>query len=173
MNCCKHCESEEVVKNGRVRDQQRYKCKICGLNFVPGDKRVKADTAIKRAFAVLLYALGQSSSGLIAKVCGVTPPAVQKWLKREAAWLGAPEMPAPITEMECAERWHFIGSNNTKSGSSRRWIVLHGDLWPGLSAVVMRQPSSDAPNRSSPERTASLTPTMGTPSPTSCRRNAT
>jgi transposase len=149
MNCCKHCDSEEVVKNGRVRDQQRYKCKICGLNFVPGDKRVKADTAIKRAFAVILYSLGKSSYGLIAKLFGVTPPAVQKWLKREAALLGEPEIPATIQEMEFDEMWHFIGSKKTKSGSSRRWIVLHGELWPGLSAVVMLQPSSDSTRKSS------------------------
>ncbi|MGH9470127.1 MAG: IS1/IS1595 family N-terminal zinc-binding domain-containing protein, partial [Terriglobia bacterium] len=51
MNGCKRCDSKEVVKNGCVRDQQRYKCKSCGLNFVMGDKRVKPDTAIKRAFA--------------------------------------------------------------------------------------------------------------------------
>lgn len=149
MNCCKHCESAEVVKNGRVRGQQRYKCKLCGLNFVPGDKRVKADTAIKRAFAVILSSLGKSSYGFIAKLFGVTPPAVQKWLKREAALLGAPEIPATIKAMEFEEMWHFIGSKKTKAGSSRRWIVLHGELWPGWSAVVMLPPSSDSTKRSS------------------------
>ncbi len=142
MNRCKHCDSKEVVKNGYVRDQQRYRCKSCGLNFVMGDKRVKSDTAIKRAFAVILYSLGKSSYGFIAKLFGVTPPAVQKWLRREAALLGEPKIPTTIQEMEFDEMWHFIGSKKTKSGSSRRWIVLHGELWPGLSAVVMLQPSN-------------------------------
>lgn len=142
MNWCKHCDSKEVVKNGWVRDQQRYRCKSCGLNFVMGDKRVKPDTAIKRAFAVILYSLGKSSYGFIAKLFGVTPPAVEKWLKREAALLREPEIAATIQEMEFDEMWHFIGSKKTKSGSSRRWIVLHGELLPGLSAVVMLQPSN-------------------------------
>jgi hypothetical protein len=113
-----------------------------------GDKRVKEDTAIKRAFAVILYSLGKSSYGFIAKLFGVTRPAVQKWLKREAGLLGEPVIPATIEEMEFDAMWHFIGSKKTNSGSSRPWIVLHGELSPGFSAVVMLQPSSGSATKS-------------------------
>lgn len=148
MNHCKQCDGKDFVKNGCVRGQQRYRCKSCGLNFVVGDKRVKEDSAIKRAFAVILYSLGKSSYGFIAKLFGVTRPAVQKWLRREANLLGAPEIPATIEEMEFDEMWHFIGSKKTNSGSSRPWIVLHGELSPGFSAVVMLQPSSGSTTKS-------------------------
>ena len=145
---CKNCEEKQVVKNGIVRQQQRYRCKSCGYNFVLGDKRVKMETAVKRAFAVILYALGKSSYGFIAKLFGVTPPAVQKWLKQEAEILIEPEISAEITEMEFDEMWHFVGSKKTKNGLSKPWIVLHGELWPGLSAVVMLQPSNGSTTRS-------------------------
>ena len=145
---CKNCEEKQIVKNGIVRQQQRYRCKSCGYNFVLGDKRIKLDTAVKRAFAVILYALGKSSYGFIAKLFGVTPPAVQKWLKKEAEILKEPEISAEITEMEFDEMWHFVGSKKTKNGLSKPWIVLHGELWPGLSAVVMLQPSSGSTTRS-------------------------
>jgi transposase len=148
MNRCKQCDGKDFVKNGFVRGQQRYRCKSCGLNFVVGDKRVKEDTAIKRAFAVILYSLGKSSYGFIAKLFGVTRPAVQKWLRREADLLGTPEIPVTIKEMEFDEMWHFIGSKKTNSGSSRPWIVLHGELSPGFSAVVMLQPSSGSTTKS-------------------------
>ena len=148
MNRCKHCEGKKFVKNGRVRGQQRYRCKNCGLNFVAGDKRVKEDTAVKRAFAVILYSLGKSSYGFIAKLFGVTRPAVQKWLRREAGLLSEPAIPATIEEMEFDEMWHFIGSKKTSSGSSRPWIVLHGELSAGFSAVVMLQPSSGSTTKS-------------------------
>jgi transposase-like protein len=148
MNRCKQCDGKDFVKNGFVRGQQRYRCKSCGLNFVVGDKRVKEDTAIKRAFAVILYSLGKSSYGFIAKLFGVTRPAVQKWLRRETDLLGTPEIPATIEEMEFDEMWHFIGSKKTNSGSSRPWIVLHGELSPGFSAVVMLQPSSGSTTKS-------------------------
>jgi transposase-like protein len=39
MSVCKNCKSEEVVKSGKVRGKQRYKCKDCGYNFVNGDER--------------------------------------------------------------------------------------------------------------------------------------
>lgn len=148
MLSCKNCEDKQIVKNGIVRQQQRYRCKSCGYNFVLGDKRIKLDTAVKRAFAVILYALGKSSYGFIAKLFGVTPPAVQKWLKKEAETLKEPEVSAKITEMEFDEMWHFVGSKKTKNGLSKPWIVLHGELWPGLSAVVMLQPSSGSTTKS-------------------------
>ncbi len=31
--CCKQCGSDAHVKNGRMRNKQRYLCKGCGLNF--------------------------------------------------------------------------------------------------------------------------------------------
>ncbi len=111
MARCKNCHGATTVKNGCVR---RYQCKACGYNFVAGDDRMKAETAVKRAFAVILYALGKSSYGFIAKLFGVTPPAVQKWLQREADLLDEPEIPGTIREMEFDEMWHFIGSKKQK-----------------------------------------------------------
>ena len=90
MARCKNCHGAETVKNGCVRNKQRYQCKDCGYNFVVGDARMKAETAVKRAFAVILYALGKSSYGFIAKLFGVTPPAVQKWLQGGKRKLLAP-----------------------------------------------------------------------------------
>jgi len=37
-NVCKRCGSDHYIMNGRVRSQQRYKCKSCGCNFIFGDK---------------------------------------------------------------------------------------------------------------------------------------
>ena len=148
MARCKNCQGAETVKNGCVRNKQRFHCKDCGYNFVVGDDRMKAETAVKRALAVILYALGKASYGFIAKLFGVTPPAVQKWLQREADRLDEPEIPGTIREMEFDEMWHFIGSKKTKSGSSKPWIVLQSELWPGFSAVVMLQPSSGSTRKS-------------------------
>ena len=148
MLSCKNCDNQQIIKNGNVRGKQRYRCKACEFNFVSGDKRVKLDTAVKRAFAVILYALGKSSYGFIAKLFGVTPPAVQKWLKQEASMLEEPQISAEIKEMEFDEMWHFVGSKKTKNGLLKPWIVLHGELLPGLSGVVMLQPLSDSTTRS-------------------------
>jgi len=35
----KNCGSTHYIKNGKIREKQRYKCKECGYNFVVGDER--------------------------------------------------------------------------------------------------------------------------------------
>jgi transposase len=57
---CKRCGSEEQVKNGLMRGQQRYLCKGCGLNFTDTPTRGKP-LALKAA-AVLLYVSGMSAA---------------------------------------------------------------------------------------------------------------
>jgi len=148
MARCKNCHRAEIVTNGYVRHKQRYQCKACGYNVVVGDDRMQAETAVKRAFAVILYALGKSSYGFLAKLFGVTPPAVHKWLQREADRLDELAIPGTIRDMECDEMGHFIGSQTTTRGSSKPWIVLQSEPWPGCSAVVMLQPSSGSTRRS-------------------------
>jgi len=34
---CKNCGSSQIVKNGKVNNQQRYKCKECGKQFINND----------------------------------------------------------------------------------------------------------------------------------------
>lgn len=43
MNC-KYCHSESVVKNGKVKGKQVYKCKACGKRFVKNGKFAKMRT---------------------------------------------------------------------------------------------------------------------------------
>jgi len=117
-------------------------------NFVIGDKRIDHNTAVKRAFAVILYGLGRLSYGFIAKLFGVTPAAVQKWIKKEADLMAEPEISGKIKKIEFDEMWHFIGKKKVKNGSSRHWTVLQGELSPGLQVVVMLRPSSDSTTKS-------------------------
>ena len=47
----KKCESESIVKNGKVRGKQRYLCKECGYNFVEGDARTNEKIQAKKQCA--------------------------------------------------------------------------------------------------------------------------
>ncbi|MDR3349881.1 MAG: hypothetical protein LBO03_09870, partial [Acidaminococcales bacterium] len=58
---CKNCKSESTVKNGIVREKQRYRCNKCGYNFVEGDDRTNEKIAAKKAMCVLLHSLGKAS----------------------------------------------------------------------------------------------------------------
>jgi len=143
VDCCKDCGGKRVIKNGYVREKQRYKCKDCCLNFIDGDRRVKASTTVKRALAVILYSLGKASFTMLGKLFGNSPSVVYRWIVKEMDKTKEPILSGDIKEIAFDEMWHFINSKKTKNGSSRPWIVAQGELLPGLQAVVMLQRSSD------------------------------
>jgi transposase-like protein len=108
---CKKCGSEHYVKNGKAREQQRYKGKECGFNFVVGDQREKF-TPEMRALSLLLYDRGKASYGFIAKLFKVSSVAVMKLIKREAAKMPEPEIDSSIQEVTFDEMWHFVNKKS-------------------------------------------------------------
>jgi transposase len=103
---CKRCGSEEHVKNGLMRGQQRYLCKGCGLNFTNTPPRGKP-LALKAA-AVLLYVSGLSMNRT-AKLLGVSTPTVQAWLEQfAAASAQKPEPEGRAVVIELDEMWHYL-----------------------------------------------------------------
>lgn len=136
---CKDCGSNRYVKNGKVRDKQRYKCKECGNNFVVGDEREKV-SAEGKALAALLYGSGKSSYGFIANLLNVTRPAVQKWIRKIASRLPEPKPEDSIEEVQIDEMWHFIDKKNKSYGSGDPWIVVQTKPSDGLLAIVLLKP---------------------------------
>lgn len=149
MLICKKCGARDGVLNGHVRGKQRHQCKRCGLNFVEGDARRAPTVEMKRALAVLLYSLGKASFGFIGKLFGVSRTTAYNWIRREAEGLPDPEVGSSIQEIEFDEMWHFLQSKKTNGGLSKPWIVVHGELSPGLLAVVMLTRSGGSTRRSS------------------------
>ncbi len=142
MPKCKNCGCEKIIKNGKVRGKQRYRCKECGYNFVEGDKRTDAKIAAKKAMCVLFYSLGKASFNMLAKIFDTWPSLVYRWIKEAGAKLPEPEISGEITQMEFDEMWHFVGNKKRNFGSSKPLIVAHGELWPGCLAVVILGPSN-------------------------------
>ena len=139
---CKSCGSTNFVKNGKVRGNQRYKCKDCGHTFVPGDKREKV-TPQGKALAVLLYGSGKSSYGFIARLFNVSRPAVLKWIKKVAGRLPEPSIDDEIKEVQLDEMWHFLNEKNKSYGYGEPWIVLQTKPLDGLSAIVLLKQSKN------------------------------
>ena len=135
---CKRCGSEEHVKNGLMRGQQRYLCKACGLNFT--DTPPRGMPPAMEATAVLLY-LGGLSMNRTAKLLGVSTPSVMAWIERFAkdhAQKPEPEGRALVIELD--ETWHYLKKRPTSSGSGRLGIVLQGEWLTGSAAVVTPPP---------------------------------
>src|SRR5689334_805900 len=103
---CKRCGSEEHVKNGLMRGQQRYLCKGCGLNFT--NTPVRGKPLALKAAAVLLNISGLSMNRT-AKLLGVSTPTIQAWLEQfAAAYAQKPEPEGQALVIELDEMWHYL-----------------------------------------------------------------
>ena len=133
---CFQCGCERCVKSGFMQGQQRYKCKECGYNFVNKPRRGHSRAII--AFAVWLYLSGLSQRR-IARLIGVSPVAVLKWIK-SFALKNAPKPVPPeggVAVVELDEMWHFLKKSPTKSGSGKLFVLLQDNSLTGNAGVVI------------------------------------
>ena len=131
---CPKCQSIEVVKNGKVQGKQRYKCKSCSLQFTRLTPRGRP--AQEKAMAVTLYTLGLSIRA-IARLIGVSPTAVLKWIKTFAKTHYAKPAPGDAIIVELDEMWHYLGSKKTSYGSGKLIVeklesLLTGNVEEGI-----------------------------------------
>jgi transposase len=139
---CPKCSHPHVSKNGHVQSVQRWKCRSlnCGYEFTRTTPR--GEPATKHALALLLYSMGRSSYGIIARLLKVSRTTVYRWVRHTAEQLPEPSIPLEIKEIEFDEMWHYLGSKKTNAGSGKPWTVVHGEWSPGSSVVVMLPPSA-------------------------------
>ena len=110
MGACKNCTSEKVVKSGKVRGRQRYKCKECIYYFVFGDRRTNEKIAALKALCVLLYSLGKGSYNMLGKLFGRNRSLIYRWIREAGVNTKEPTINEDITQIEFDEMWHFIQS---------------------------------------------------------------
>ena len=147
MPRCKNCKSEMVVKSGKVRGKQRYKCKDCGYNFVIGDERTNEKIVALKALCVLLYSLGKGSYNMMGKLFGRNRSLIYRWIREAGLNTDEPAISGEITQIEFDEMWHFIQSKKENFGSSKPLTAAAGKLSPGFSVVVIAQHSSGSTQR--------------------------
>jgi len=109
---CKHCGSASFVRNGMAHGRQRYRCQACRRSFTATPPRGKPPAM--KALAVLLYALGNVSQGMIAKLLGVSHVAVYKWVRAAGEDAPAPAARSVANIVQIDEMWHFV--NGKKQG---------------------------------------------------------
>jgi transposase len=126
---CKKCGSIHVVKAGKIKGNQRYKCKLCGCQFQPNRTRGRAESTKK--LAVLLYMCGLSMR-TISKIVKTDLHAVYRWIRKFAE--ENYEKPIPKSEaviVELDEMWHFIKDKKTNSGYGRLIAAIPVNLSTG------------------------------------------
>jgi len=104
---CPKCQSTKKVKNGVVREAQRYKCKECGCNYTIGFEGCLAKEK-KRRFALSLYLEGLGFHS-IGRLPGVRHVAVLKWVRKYGNQLEKNRNPHPTKMMEPDEVHSYVG----------------------------------------------------------------
>ena len=106
---CSKCQSENNVKNGIVRNVQRYKCKECGNNFTIDYSHV-TERERKRRFGLAMYLEGLGFHS-IARLLNVSHVSVMNWVKKYGSELSKIRNPKPVRVMKLDEIHRYIGSN--------------------------------------------------------------
>ena len=151
--CCKRCSGTKDVKRGFGRGLQRYLCKDCGCHFTATAPRGKP--AAMKALAVLLYAMGNASLGMIARLLGVSSVAVYKWIRQQAEAVPEPSATSSAGLVQIDERWHFVNGKKTRFGSGGPMILFSGEPWPGNWGGVMMRASQGSSTKAVSKGTAS------------------
>ena len=75
---CPRCERSEIIKNGKIHNgKQRYKCKICGWQFVENPQNRQISQETKKIIANCL--LEKVSLREIHRITGVAVSWIQKY----------------------------------------------------------------------------------------------
>ncbi len=128
---CPKCQSTSKVKNGIVRDCQRYKCKDCGCNYTIGfDESFEKEK--KRRFALSLYleGLGFHSIGRLLNVSHVS---VLNWIRKYGNQLDEIRNPRPAKIMELDEVHSYVGHKKTIDGFGLVLIEKPSNTLVGLT----------------------------------------
>ena len=137
---CPRCGSDQTVSNGSVRGVPKRRCKACSFQFSRNEPTGKPLSV--KLLAVTLYLHGLSMNA-IAKLVGVSPPAVLKWLRIHAQKHCPKPQPGEALIVELDEMWHFLGKKTANSGSGRLIVVIQGGSLTGSAGVVITLPSND------------------------------
>jgi transposase-like protein len=82
---CKKCGSSKSVKNGFVKDEQRYKCRECLFNFIEGDKRIKYSS--EDHLKVIKLYLENCGIRTIERLTGIRNSQISKWIENVASYV--------------------------------------------------------------------------------------
>lgn len=77
---CPRCNSDWVIKSGKVKGRQRYNCKDCNYFFSVAKMGKKLDnTYVVKALQLYLQGLGYRE---IERILGISHVTIMKWVKQ-------------------------------------------------------------------------------------------
>lgn len=110
---CPKCHSSAVIKNGKLQDKQRYKCKDCSYQFSRLTPR--GHSPVEKSVAITLYTLGLSMR-IIGKIIGVSTTSILYWIRDFARKNYQKPEPQDAILIELDEVWHYLHKKKENCG---------------------------------------------------------
>lgn len=129
---CGHCGESNYRLNGQAHGKQRYFCKVCERNFSVREPKAPEKLSLQKVLVILFYGTGRTSYQHLAKLFGVCPATIIKWVKKYGETIAQPEVSADLEHIEIDEMWHFLNKKKTSFGCSKLLIEQREKLLPGL-----------------------------------------
>lgn len=121
---CKNCGSAKIVKIGKVKDKQRYKCKECGKTFIDNDNFAGMRTK-KHIISVAmdLYFDGMSVRKIQRQIeyifkVKVSQVAIYKWIIKYSKLV---REFVDTLKVDIGDRWH-VDETVIKVKGERKWF---------------------------------------------------
>ena len=135
---CPKCNSERKVKDGIVKQKQRYLCRDCNYRFTV-ESRGKPNSLKKMAIELYLEGMGFRSIERILKVSNVS---VMKWVKslgEKVEEYRKPEGDVDIIEMD--ELYTYIQSKKNLVGFG--WLLIELNENSSAACLVQEEPKQE------------------------------
>ena len=138
MAICPKCSSEKCVKDGIIKEKQRYRCKSCNFRHTV-QHRGKSPDVKRQALELYLEGLGFRSIGRFLRCSHV---AVYNWIKSfgEAAKELRSDSALKVVEMD--EMHTYVSSKKTTAGYGLLLIDMEKDSSTAYWATVELKPEN-------------------------------
>ena len=111
---CPRCKSDEKIKDGIVKQKQRYKCKGCSFRYtVASGSGAKPLYLRKIALQLYLEGLGFRSIG---RVIGVSNVTVLNWIRAFGEQVAELQSSEPVIYAEIDEMHIYVGQKKVING---------------------------------------------------------
>ena len=122
---CPKCNGSQYVKDGIVKERQRYLCRNCSYRYTVTQRSGTSDKATKRrALELYLEGLGFRSIGRLLKFSNVS---ILKWIRSFGQQLDDIKNDQPVQVMELDEMHSYIGHKKTIAGYGLLLIDMEKD----------------------------------------------
>ena len=140
---CPRCQHPHFVKNGRIHEKQRYKCKDCGYQWTE-NHTYRGRPVAEKALAVFLYCHGLSMNA-IAKMLHASPSTILEWIRIFGGEHAKPPHPQETGAivLELDEMWHYL-KKKTNSGYGKLCVVIPENSSLGSVVIGIKQLSKNS-----------------------------